>query len=233
MLGLQKPTEIIDSADAFRRRWLVGCHRDKIFPPAYPDEDRNAQRRHVFGRRRTTSGRPGAGPMPNPRFTRRSPPRLFPQRGERWLSFGTRSPAPASSASMRAKPSSSPRSMASDRYTSSSIMRGQYPHNGLSGHSLQSSTTCRLLGTRPPSAGCHEFGGESTFASAQPRHRTSIRIAFAPALRYLRGAGGAAASLKLEIRRFCWKISETPAARSSPRWSSTPRLMGKSASCAD
>jgi len=55
MLDLQHLNEAVESAAAFRRRRTlqpVGGRGDKIFPPTYPGEGRNAQPRHVFERRR-------------------------------------------------------------------------------------------------------------------------------------------------------------------------------------
>ncbi len=55
MLNLQQLNEAVDGAAAFRRRRTlqpVGGRGDKIFPPTYPGEGRNAQPRHVFERRR-------------------------------------------------------------------------------------------------------------------------------------------------------------------------------------
>lgn len=55
MLDLQQLNEAVDGAAAFRRRRTLqpaGGRGDKIFPPTYPGEGRNAQPRHVFERRR-------------------------------------------------------------------------------------------------------------------------------------------------------------------------------------
>jgi CRISPR-associated protein Csb1 len=55
MLDLQRLNEAVDNEAAFRRRRRlqpVGGRGDKIFPPTYPGEGRNAAPRHVFERRR-------------------------------------------------------------------------------------------------------------------------------------------------------------------------------------
>jgi CRISPR-associated protein Csb1 len=55
MLNLQRLSEAVDHAAAFRRRRKLqpaGGPGDKIFPPTYPGEGRNAPPRHVFERRR-------------------------------------------------------------------------------------------------------------------------------------------------------------------------------------
>lgn len=55
MLNLQQLNEAVDSAAALRRRRTLqpaGGRGDKIFPPTYPGEGRNAQPRHVFETRR-------------------------------------------------------------------------------------------------------------------------------------------------------------------------------------
>lgn len=55
MLGLDQLNEAVGTAAAFRRRRAlqpVGGRGDKIFPPTYPGEGRNAPPRHVFERRR-------------------------------------------------------------------------------------------------------------------------------------------------------------------------------------
>jgi CRISPR-associated protein Csb1 len=55
MLHLEKLSDAVDNAAAFRRRRTLqpaGGRGDKIFPPTYPGEGRNASPRHVFERRR-------------------------------------------------------------------------------------------------------------------------------------------------------------------------------------
>lgn len=55
MLNLQDLNEAVENAAAFRRRRTlqpVGGRGDKIFPPTYPGEGRNAPPRHVFECRR-------------------------------------------------------------------------------------------------------------------------------------------------------------------------------------
>lgn len=55
MLGLEQLDDAVATAAAFRRRRTlqpVGGRGDKIFPPTYPGEGRNAAPRHVFERRR-------------------------------------------------------------------------------------------------------------------------------------------------------------------------------------
>lgn len=55
MLNLQRLNDAVENAAAFRRRRILqpaGGRGDKIFPPTYPGEGRNAQPRHVFERRR-------------------------------------------------------------------------------------------------------------------------------------------------------------------------------------
>ncbi len=55
MLDLQRLSEAVGTAAAFRRRRRLqpaGGRGDKIFPPTYPGEGRNAPPRHVFERRR-------------------------------------------------------------------------------------------------------------------------------------------------------------------------------------
>jgi CRISPR-associated protein Csb1 len=55
MLNLEKVNDAVGNAAALRRRRRlqpVGGRGDKIFPPTYPGEGRNAAPRHVFERRR-------------------------------------------------------------------------------------------------------------------------------------------------------------------------------------
>jgi CRISPR-associated protein Csb1 len=55
MLNLQHLNEAVDNAAAYRRRRTLqpaGGRGDKIFPPTYPGEGRNAPPRHVFETRR-------------------------------------------------------------------------------------------------------------------------------------------------------------------------------------
>lgn len=55
MLNLQRLNEAVDNAAAFRRRRTLqpaGGRGDKVFPPTYPGEGRNAAPRHVFETRR-------------------------------------------------------------------------------------------------------------------------------------------------------------------------------------
>jgi len=55
MLDLQQLNEAVENAAALRRRRTLqpaGGRGDKIFPPTYPGEGRNAPPRHVFERRR-------------------------------------------------------------------------------------------------------------------------------------------------------------------------------------
>ncbi|HEX5326397.1 MAG TPA: type I-U CRISPR-associated RAMP protein Csb1/Cas7u, partial [Acetobacteraceae bacterium] len=55
MLNLQQLNGAVDNAAAFRRRRTLqpaGGRGDKIFPPTYPGEGRNAAPRHVFETRR-------------------------------------------------------------------------------------------------------------------------------------------------------------------------------------
>lgn len=55
MLNLEKVNDAVGNAAAFRRRRTLqpaGGRGDKIFPPTYPGDGRNAAPRHVFERRR-------------------------------------------------------------------------------------------------------------------------------------------------------------------------------------